>query len=682
MLRSSSTTPHSTSSPRHPRRPGARLSLSLKSRIALITTVLAGLLGTGIVLASLYYAHDDLRATVQNQQDSIVKLTADQLDTAMEDRITLLAHLAPELRSRMEGPKPELIRFVQQAIPIPGMFDAAMLADARGNMLTTQGSMVSIGDRDYFREVARTLTPMVTSPFRSRTDGATGVLVIAPILDDKAQMLGMVGGWLDLARANVLVEIVHNRPGTTGFYCLVSAGRNPVYVQHADAASTHGAARAVGDTCGADDTAGPLEFLLPRRPVISRYLMSTTGWELVAVLPAREAFSPLRAMQQRFVTLSAVALIVVGLLIWLAVRSLLAPLTRLRDVVRASAEDEDAYEQLPTGRADEIGELSRSFVQLMRDLGERRELLDRSERRLRAVTDTLPALLAFIDTEERYVFNNAAYERAFGVPVAELRGKTVREVVGEHRYAIAQPHLRRALAGDVVTFESEDNDPEYHCVETNLRPEWSADGTTVVGVHIHVHDVTERKLETLRLSRISRLDHLTQLLNRNAFEAQLQDAMARSRNDGGLMALLYLDMDRFKAVNDFHGHVTGDLLLKEFARRLQRCVRERDTVARLGGDEFAVIMEDIGREEVARRVAGAILHAVGRRFFVDGVFLDVDVSIGIALYRGAPIPDHALMRRADALLYRAKSAGRGRFEMELLDTASDAAGDAAADQRG
>jgi diguanylate cyclase (GGDEF)-like protein len=212
-------------------------------------------------------------------------------------------------------------------------------------------------------------------------------------------------------------------------------------------------------------------------------------------------------------------------------------------------------------------------------------------------------------------------------------------------------------------------------METNLRPEWTADGSHVVGVHMHVQDVTQRKLETLRLSRISRLDHLTQLLNRGAFESLLQTAMARSREEGRLMALLYLDMDRFKAVNDFHGHITGDLLLQAFGRRLQRCVRERDTVARLGGDEFAVVLEDIGGSANAQRIAQAIVHSVSRRFFIDGVFADVDVSIGVALYRGAPMPDQALMRQADTLLYRAKAAGRGRFEMgppDLLDKPDDA----------
>ncbi|WP_059411976.1 sensor domain-containing diguanylate cyclase [Cupriavidus basilensis] len=645
------------------------VSLSLKARLALITTALAAVLGTGIVLASLHYAHNDLRAALQDQQDSIVKLAASQLDTAMEDRITLLSHLAPQLADQLTLPTPALRRLLDSRIPIPGTFNSYIIADAQGRMLGQPGVPVSIADRDYFREAARTLEPVVSAPIRARTNGTTGVLVTVQILSAQGEFRGLLGGWLNLASANFLVEITHNRLGTTGFYCLVSSGRAPVYVRHPDPARAMQPARALGDTCGADNRNGRIEFLWPERPLIARYLMESTGWELVAVLPAQEAFEPLHAMQARFLCLALLALAGVALMIWLTVRHLLAPLTRLRQVVRESAHDLAAYERLPAQQHDEIGDLARAFGQLMRDLRERREQLDLSERQLRAVTDTLPALLGFIDTEERYLFNNAAYERTFGIPLDKLRGMTVREVVGETRYTRARPFLQKALAGTAVTFEVEDSDPEYRCMETSLRPEWNADGSQVIGVHVHVQDVTQRKLETMRLSRISRLDHLTQLLNRSAFESLLQAAMTRSREGGRLMALLYLDMDRFKAVNDFHGHITGDLLLQAFGRRLQRCVRERDAVARLGGDEFAVVLEDIGAAANARRIANAIVMSVSRRFFIDGVFADVDVSIGVALYQGAPMPDQELMRQADTLLYRAKAAGRGRFEIgppELL----------------
>lgn len=654
---------------------------SLKARIALMTTALAAVFGAGIVLGSLYYAHRDLREALQNQQDSIVRLSADQLDAAMDDRILLLDHLAPQLREGLvqarsqpsEALGKQLLQTLQRAVPMPAAFNSVIVADANGRLLTPTATAVEISDRGYFREVARTLMPLVTAPIRARSTGVNGVLVVVPVLSERHVFLGLAGGWLDLTSSNFLVELSHVRLGNTGFYCLVSAGPEPVYVQHPDPAQKQQPARAVNDTCGVDDGAARFEFLMPTRPIIARYLMSTTGWELVAVLPAQEAFAPLRQMQQRFVLMSGLALIVVAALIWLAVRRLLWPLSRLHQVVRDSADDVSAFERLPQRpQRDEIGDVTRAFVRLMRDVRQRRQQLARSERRLRAVTDTLPALLAFIDTDERYVFNNIAYERVFGIPVEEMRGKTVREVLGETRYARARPYLQQALAGHIVSFEAEYDEPQPHWMEMSYRPEWSEDGKQVVGVHIHVQDITQRKLENLRLSRMSQTDHLTQLFNRSAFESQLHTAMNHCRATQRLMALLYLDMDRFKAVNDCHGHAVGDLLLQAFALRLRRCVRDSDTVARLGGDEFAVILENINTAANARGVAETILESVAHGFHFDGVSADIDVSIGIALYQGGPIAEEALMRNADVLLYRAKSLGRGRYEIgppELLDPA-------------
>lgn len=647
------------------------LSLTLKTRIALLTTVLAAVLGCGIVMASLYSAHRDLHEALQNQQDSIVKLSANQLDTAMEDRINLLAHQAGIVAGMLAAPlaEPPAARLarvrntVLQGIPMPQAFNAVLVADAQGAVLGDEPRTIDIGDRGYYREVARTLSPVVYGPMRARTDGSIGVVVAVPVVHDGA-FAGLIAGWLNLSLPNFLMEAMYNRVGITGFYCLVSSGHEPVYVHHPDPMQARKPAMAVGDTCGIDNRPAALEYLTPHQPVISRYLMTTTGWELVAVLPAREAYSPLRLMQWRILALALVALCVVAGLIWISVRQQLRPLSRLHAVVRDSADDLSAFERLRERvHDDEIGDLTRAFVHLMHELRERQQLLDRSERRLRAVTDTLPSMLAFVDTEERYVFNNIAYERVCGMTVGQLRGKPLREVLGEERYAIAQPCLRRALAGEAVTFESEVHTPEYHCMEVNFRPEWSADAKQVVGVHIHVQDVTASKLETQRLARISRTDHLTQLLNRSAFEAKLQEAMARSRVHDRLMALLFLDMDRFKAVNDVHGHAIGDQLLQAFAGRLRRCVREGDAVARLGGDEFAIVLEDIGDPAVARRIAADILQAVGQPFHIEGILADVDVSIGIALYRGGPMQEQELARLADVLLYRAKAAGRGRYEI-------------------
>ena len=222
-----------------------RLLPSLKARIALITTVLAAVLGSGIVLGSLYYAHRDLQDVLQNQQESIVKLSADQLDTAMEDRIVMLTHMAPQLSGPLAAAQlmsPEALRdrlseVVNRTVPLPEAFDAVQVADASGTVLTMSGNaLADISDRTYFRETARTHNVVVAAPLRARTDGSLGALLAVPILSPSGTFQGLVAGWLNLGHPNFLVEIGHSRLGITGFYCLVSAGAAPVYIQHPDPA--------------------------------------------------------------------------------------------------------------------------------------------------------------------------------------------------------------------------------------------------------------------------------------------------------------------------------------------------------------------------------------------------------------------------------------------------------------
>jgi hypothetical protein len=207
---------------------------TLKARIALITTVLAAVFGTGIVLIALYDAHSDLHDALQDQQDSVVKLTANQLDTAMTDRIQLLSHQAAQLGgllAQAHGAQAAAVRqraldALSAAIPVPAAFNALLVADLQGNVASDPGGDAEISDRSYFREAARTLAPVVSPPIRSRTTGQMGVLVAVPVLSPQQTFAGLVGGWLDLSSANFLVDILHNRLGTTGYYCLVSAGRH------------------------------------------------------------------------------------------------------------------------------------------------------------------------------------------------------------------------------------------------------------------------------------------------------------------------------------------------------------------------------------------------------------------------------------------------------------------------
>ncbi|MEX0729606.1 MAG: diguanylate cyclase [Aquisalimonadaceae bacterium] len=182
-------------------------------------------------------------------------------------------------------------------------------------------------------------------------------------------------------------------------------------------------------------------------------------------------------------------------------------------------------------------------------------------------------------------------------------------------------------------------------------------------VSAQIATAIERKQAEIRLRHRALHDPLTDLPNRMLVYDRLENALARARRNGVRAALLFIDLDEFKQVNDAYGHLIGDVLLREVAQRLRECVREADTVGRVGGDEFMVVIEDLGAAEHALSVAEKLRAALERTFDVADHRLDVSSSIGIALY-----PEHGddvekLTRCADKAMYDAKALGGNRIGM-------------------
>ncbi|PCC98322.1 sensor domain-containing diguanylate cyclase [Halopseudomonas pelagia] len=185
-------------------------------------------------------------------------------------------------------------------------------------------------------------------------------------------------------------------------------------------------------------------------------------------------------------------------------------------------------------------------------------------------------------------------------------------------------------------------------------------------VSSQVATAIERKRTHSRLEFLARYDHLTELPNRALFLDRLQNSLQRAQRDDLRLAVLYLDMDNFKQINDTFGHTTGDRLLQEVAQRLKQCVRESDTIGRLGGDEFAVLLDNIGKREDATLVADKIIATLSNPYILNDKTVISSPSLGIAIY-----PEHAddeleLVRLADEAMYVAKRDGGKRFKIAAI----------------
>ena len=288
-----------------------------------------------------------------------------------------------------------------------------------------------------------------------------------------------------------------------------------------------------------------------------------------------------------------------------------------------------------------------------------RDRIEASERQLRTVTDNLPLLITYVDANERLRFMNATFHEWLGIDLETSIGKPLADVVGIEHYTARREHLRAALAGQRVEFEVVSNTLSGpRDLQTVYIPDMRQDGQ-VHGIFTLAIDVTALKDVERELQRLARIDTLTGLANRRQFDELLEQALARYRRGRRPLALIFLDIDHFKSINDVHGHGVGDAVLEEFAARLQTGLRETDVAARLAGDEFMVILDGLGTRDEAVAVATKLLQAIRVPMAVGDRTLAVTASMGLAWLDGSVDTDaKGLMVRADRALYRAKDGGR------------------------
>jgi len=286
-----------------------------------------------------------------------------------------------------------------------------------------------------------------------------------------------------------------------------------------------------------------------------------------------------------------------------------------------------------------------------------------SERRLRLITDNLPALIAHIDRDQRYRFLNAPSERAFGIDIDATLGRTLRETCGEAAYAKLAPHVEAALRGEKRSFvHTEERAGRTLHFQSNYVPDVDAGGD-VQGFYALSFDVTELHETRSQLELLARVDALTGLPNRRQFDETLRGAMLRTRRTMRPMAVMFLGVDQLKAINDSVGHAGGDAVLCEVARRLSRCVRATDLVARLAGDEFGLVLEGVDGVLELGRLADKVVACVRPRIEVQGQALAVTASLGVTIYRGGDPAAADILTLADTALRQAKQQGRNRFSL-------------------
>ena len=317
---------------------------------------------------------------------------------------------------------------------------------------------------------------------------------------------------------------------------------------------------------------------------------------------------------------------------------------------------------------DEAGQPVRMIgtVQDVTEAVQREIALSESESKYRRLYESMTDAFVRVDMAGRLVEWNPAYQAMLGYDAEELAGKTYVDLTPDQWHAMESRIVDEQV---LVNGHSSVYEKEYRCKDGTVLPVelrtylLRDDKGAPSGMWAIVRDISERKVIQQKMASLAYYDTLTGLPNRALFSDRLQTALAMARRDNGRLALLFIDLDKFKPVNDTYGHNVGDQLLQTVARSIQGCVRESDTVGRIGGDEFVVLLPQIGASDDAMNVAEKIHQALRQPMTVGAYGLEVSSSIGVAIYPEHGHDEVSLMKHADDAMYRAKAAGRDQVAL-------------------
>jgi diguanylate cyclase (GGDEF)-like protein/PAS domain S-box-containing protein len=288
-----------------------------------------------------------------------------------------------------------------------------------------------------------------------------------------------------------------------------------------------------------------------------------------------------------------------------------------------------------------------------------------SQQRFAAFLQHSSDVVTVLDADGIVRYESPSAKRVFGYEPGEMLGTELKDLLhGEDRRRVFEAVIEAAAAGNatgiVVEARVRHADGSWRHTETSVSS--LLDDPDVQGVILNTRDITERKELEAALSHQAFHDSLTKLPNRALLKDRIDHAVARAARRQRALAVLLLDLDGFKAVNDSLGHAAGDELLTAVADRLADCIRPTDTCARLGGDEFAILLEDLASPNDWQVVANRMLEALRRPFGLNGKEVFVRASIGVAMRGEGGEDADELLRNADVAMYMAKSQGKNRFE--------------------
>ncbi len=390
------------------------------------------------------------------------------------------------------------------------------------------------------------------------------------------------------------------------------------------------------------------------------------NWKVLVLKDLKTAFESINQLKTVVIGVEGIIALLVLVLSVFVGKRLTQPIVQIsRAASRIVQGDFNAKSEYIS--QDELGELTHTFNQMVSDLkSQRAQLVDKHY--VDSIIANMINSLIVIDALGYIRRVNKSTINLLGYTEEELIGRPMGSIFAEERTSSGSWLEDLILKGVIRNIEK-----AYRSKDGRVIPIWFS-GSVMYDAREHIEgivcvaqDITERKKTLERLNHLANHDVLTNLPNRSLFSDRLSQAITAAQRKKRNIAVIFLDLDRFKNINDTLGHAIGDLLLREVSKRLKNCIRKGDTVARLGGDEFVFLLDEVARLEDVGKIAKKILNGFKDPMILNGHELFISTSIGISFYPGDGDTPEALLKNADTAMYRAKEQGRNNYQLFSAD---------------
>ncbi|MFA6311135.1 MAG: EAL domain-containing protein [Sterolibacterium sp.] len=649
--------------------------MGLKTRIQLVVLalLLAGI--WGLAARVTVAMQDDLEKVLADQMSSTVHFVASDLDSAFQMRIDALDEIAATISPAALANPAKLQEHLERHVAAKALFpNGVVVADKRGIIVAAYPQVegrtgTDISDRAYFRDTMTHGRTSIGAPMLSRFLKQPFVAIAMPIRDGSGNVAAVMIGPSYLSDRSLFGQIEQTRLGASGYFVVMSP-RDNLIVSATDKTRIMTPMPAKGvnplldrrietgfDEAGINVSSRGVENLS-----VSRRL-KTTGWIVVAAVPTEEVYAPIATLKRQIYVAALLLSLVVMLILRFVLARQLSPLVEAGDAMRRMTDGEEAFAPIPVRRNDEIGHLVDNFNRLVVERQSTEQALRESESRYQDLTSMSSDWLWEQDAQFRFS------EMSYGLSITRLNpaktlGKTRWELpileVSDARWQAHRRLLERHEPFKDFVYQIETTPGELRWFSIAGNPVFGRNGE-FVGYRGVGTDITERKTAEQQVEYLAYRDTLTGLPNRLLLNDRFEQAKAYADRSRTKVALLFLDLDNFKTINDSLGHGVGDHLLKEIAARLSEGIRDTDTVSRQGGDEFLILLSDLADADTIPPILAKLVKRLQETFWIDGHELSTSISVGVALYPDDGKDFHTLLKKADMAMYRAKDAGRNTY---------------------